>query len=154
MLTVVFAVAQLLYGCGDSREPLPETMRVLDEIATDFIQSLSFEAAQVAHYSGRQKVKYDDFEFALRKNPMFLGKVREMFEINKDLKDARKLKGIEGGNLGKGELEELEKLAGGAPAVEKKTGRGRKKKDAGELGDELVDEDDIDMLADEEEPTK
>ncbi len=85
------AVAQLLYGSGDAREPLPETMRVLDEIATEFIQSLSFEATRAAHYAGRQKVKYDDFEFALRRNPMFLGKVREMFEMSKDLKEARKM---------------------------------------------------------------
>ncbi|EFX04150.1 transcription initiation factor tfiid subunit [Grosmannia clavigera kw1407] len=103
---------QLLYGCGDVREPLPDTMRLLDEIATDFIQGLSFEAARVAHYAGRQKIKYEDFEFALRRNPLFLGKVREMFEMSKEVKDARKMPGIGEGNLGKADVNELAKLGG------------------------------------------
>ncbi|EPE03782.1 transcription initiation factor tfiid subunit [Ophiostoma piceae UAMH 11346] len=101
---------QLLYGSGDAREPLPETMRLLDEIATDFIQSLSFEAARIGHYSGRQKIKYEDFEFALRRNPLFLGKVREMFEMSKEVKDARKMPGIGEGNLAKADINDLAKL--------------------------------------------
>lgn len=101
---------QLLYGGGDTREPLPDTMRLLDEIATDFIQGLSFEAARVAHYAGRQKIKYEDFEFALRRNPLFLGKVREMFEMSKEVKDARKMPGIGEGNLGKADVNELAKF--------------------------------------------
>ncbi|CAK7222784.1 hypothetical protein SBRCBS47491_004981 [Sporothrix bragantina] len=103
---------QLLYGGGDAREPLPETMRLLDEIATDFIQSLSFEAARIGQYSGRQKIKYEDFEFALRRNPLFLGKVREMFEMSKEVKDARKMPGIGEGNLAKADVNELAKLGG------------------------------------------
>ncbi|CAK7265584.1 hypothetical protein SEPCBS119000_001588 [Sporothrix epigloea] len=101
---------QLLYGGGDAREPLPETMRLLDEIATDFIQSLSFEAARIGQFSGRQKIKYEDFEFALRRNPLFLGKVREMFEMSKEVKDARKMPGIGEGTLAKADVNELEKL--------------------------------------------
>lgn len=86
-------------------------MRLLDEIATDFIQSLSFEAARIGQFSGRQKIKYEDFEFALRRNPLFLGKVREMFEMSKEVKDARKMPGIGEGNLAKADVNELEKLA-------------------------------------------
>ena len=107
---LTIAVRQLLYGSGDAREPLPETMRLLDEIATDFIQSLSFEAARIGHYAGRQKIKYEDFEFALRRNPLFLGKVREMFEMSKEVKDARKMPGIGEGNLAKADINDLAKL--------------------------------------------
>lgn len=83
-------MAQLLYGSGDVQHPLPETVRVLDEIVTDFIQGVSFEATRVAHYAGRQKVKLEDFEFAMRNNPVFLGKVQEMFEGRKEIENARK----------------------------------------------------------------
>lgn len=86
---MVPAVAQLLYAHGDVKHPLPETVRVLDEILTDFMQSIAFEATRVAHYSGRQKIKYEDFEFAFRKNPAFLGKVQEVFEKQKEIKMAR-----------------------------------------------------------------
>ncbi|KAF4126412.1 hypothetical protein GMORB2_0148 [Geosmithia morbida] len=82
-------LAMLLYAHGDIKNPLPETVRVLDEILTDFMQSIAFEAARAAHYSGRQKIKYEDFEFAFRKNPAFLGKVQEVFEKQKEIKRAR-----------------------------------------------------------------
>ncbi|EFY86731.1 hypothetical protein J3459_011322 [Metarhizium acridum] len=85
------AVAQLLYAHGDVKNPLPETVRVLDEILTDFMQSIAFEATRAAHYSGRQKIKYEDFEFAFRKNPAFLGKVQEVFEKQKEIKKAREI---------------------------------------------------------------
>lgn len=84
-------MAQLLYAHGDVKNPLPETVRVLDEILTDFMQSIAFEATRAAHYSGRQKIKYEDFEFAFRKNPAFLGKVQEVFEKQKEIKKAREI---------------------------------------------------------------
>lgn len=83
-------LSSLLYGCGDVRHPLPETMKVLDEIATEFIQGLSFEATRMAQYSGRQKVKYEDFEFSFRRNPQYLGRVQEVFELKKHIAEARK----------------------------------------------------------------
>jgi len=79
----------LLYGHGDAKLPLPETVRVLDEIATEFIQGVSFEATRTAHHAGRQKVKFEDFEFSMRKNPMFMGKIRETFEKKKEIDRAR-----------------------------------------------------------------
>lgn len=86
----------LLWGNGDVSEPLPETMRVLDEILTDFMQSLAFEATRAAHYAGRQKIKYEDFEFAFRRHPAFLGRVQETFEKQKMIKKARDIGGEEG----------------------------------------------------------
>lgn len=73
------------------KNPLPETVRVLDEILTDFMQSIAFEASRAAQYTGRQKIKYEDFEFAFRKNPAFLGKVQEVFEKQKEIKKAREI---------------------------------------------------------------
>lgn len=84
-------MAQLLFAHGDVKNPLPETIRVLDEILTDFMQSIAFEATRAAHYSGRQKIKYEDFEFAFRKEPAFLGKVQEVFEKQKEIKKAREI---------------------------------------------------------------
>jgi transcription initiation factor TFIID subunit 13 len=84
-------VAQLLYGHGDVKHPLPETVRVLDEMVTDFIQGVSFEATRAAHHAGRQKVKFEDFEFAMRKNPLFTGKVQEVFEKKREIDRARNI---------------------------------------------------------------
>ncbi|CCF46987.1 transcription initiation factor IID [Colletotrichum higginsianum] len=84
-------LGQLLYAHGDVRMPLPETVRVLDEIVTEFIQGLAFEATRAANYAGRQKVKYEDFEFAFRKNDAFLGKVQEVFEKKGEIESAKKI---------------------------------------------------------------
>jgi transcription initiation factor TFIID subunit 13 len=84
-------VQRLLYAHGDVKTPIPETVKVLDEILTDFIQGIAFEAARVAQYSGRQKLKLDDFQFIFRKNPVFLGKLQETFEKKHAIDVARKL---------------------------------------------------------------
>lgn len=81
----------LLYGHGDVASPLPETIRVLDEILTDFVQGVAFEANRAAHHAGRQKIKAEDFQFAFRKNPAFLGKIQEVLEKKADIDSARKI---------------------------------------------------------------
>ncbi|KAK3988164.1 transcription initiation factor IID, 18kD subunit-domain-containing protein [Cladorrhinum sp. PSN332] len=88
-------LAQLLFSHGDTRTPLNETVRVLDEVLTDFIQGVSFEATRAAHHAGRQKVKFEDFEFAMRRNPRFMGKIQEVFEKKKEIEAARKNFNIE-----------------------------------------------------------
>ncbi|KAL3480107.1 transcription initiation factor IID, 18kD subunit-domain-containing protein [Aspergillus californicus] len=71
-------------------EPLPETVRVLDEIVTDFVIEMCHGAAQYANYSRRQKIKVDDFRFALRRDPNKLGRVQELLRMERELKEARK----------------------------------------------------------------
>lgn len=71
-------------------EPLPETVRVLDEIVTDFVLEMCHEAAAYASYARRQKIKVDDFRFALRRDPNKLGRVQELLRMERELKEARK----------------------------------------------------------------
>lgn len=71
-------------------DPLPETVRVLDEIVTDFILEMCHGAAAYATYARRQKVKVDDFRFALRRDPNKLGRVQELLRMERELKEARK----------------------------------------------------------------
>ncbi|KAL2872175.1 putative transcription initiation factor TFIID subunit 13 [Aspergillus lucknowensis] len=87
----------LLLAYGDSAphpsypsDPLPETVRVLDEIVTDFVLEMCHGAAQYANYSRRQKIKVDDFRFALRRDPNKLGRVQELLRMERELKEARK----------------------------------------------------------------
>ncbi|KAI6085090.1 TFIID-18kDa-domain-containing protein [Hypoxylon rubiginosum] len=82
-------VSSLLYAYGDVEDPLPDTMRVLDEIVTEFLDGICFEASRHAQVAGRQKLKFDDFEFALRRNPQYLGRVRSMIEKRQEIKEAR-----------------------------------------------------------------
>lgn len=114
-------------------------MRVLDEIVTDFILEMSHGAAHAASYAGRQKVKVDDFRFALRRDESKLGRVQELLRMERELKEARKafdqnddqvanlnlgLRKDAGSAKGVGVAEEGED--GNAPMVGKK-GKGKKR---------------------------
>jgi transcription initiation factor TFIID subunit 13 len=139
-LTLPSTVAQLLYGHGDVRAPLNETVRVLDEILTEFIQGVSFEATRAAQHAGRQKVKFEDFEFAMRRNPTYMGKIQEVFEKKKEIEAARKNFSIEDQLMKDADKEEKaaekdkEKGVGGGGK------RGRKSASASQL---LVGEEDL-----------
>lgn len=114
-------------------DPLPETVRVLDEIVTDFILEMCHGAAQCASYARRQKIKVDDFRFALRRDPNKLGRVQELLRMERELKEARKafdqnddqvanLK--EAGAKGLADLDSVD----GAPAGKKGKGKAKGKR--------------------------
>lgn len=69
---------------------MPDTVRVLDEIVTEFLEGVCFEASRHAQVAGRQKLKFDDFEFALRRNTQYLGRVRTMIEKRQKIKEMRR----------------------------------------------------------------
>ena len=114
-------VTQALYAYGDDKEPLPETVRILDEIATDFIIETCFSAAKSAECCSRSKLKVDDFKFAIRGDPMLLGRVNELLAMDKHISTARKAFKTDEGREG------LER-------------GGRKKKGEGKEGEEKVEE--------------
>ncbi|CZS90487.1 related to TFIID subunit TAF19 [Rhynchosporium agropyri] len=80
-----------LFAHGDTPNSLESTKRILDELLTDFITELCFEAHRSAQLSGRQKIKPDDIKFACRKNPEYLGKINETFNKKTQIEEARKL---------------------------------------------------------------
>lgn len=90
----------MLYAYGDDKEPLDETVRVLDEIVTDFIIETAHTAHKAAEYSGRQKIKNDDFMFAIRKDEFATGRVRELQVLDKKIKEGRKQFDTEEGKMG------------------------------------------------------
>lgn len=93
-------MTSLLYAFGDSAEPLPETVRILDEIVTDFIIELCHSAARAAAVSRRQKIKVEDFKWAIRGDELMLGRVRELLGMDKKLKEARKQFNTDEGKVG------------------------------------------------------
>ena len=114
-------------------QPFPETLRVLDEILTDFIIETCHNAVSVATYSGRAKLKLSDFEFVLRRDSVKLGRVQEMFKKKRDIDNKKKLfdtnEGREGQKLAVGDLVNLGEVVGEEGTGKGKgRGRGRRKK--------------------------
>lgn len=83
-------MTQALFAFGDDKHPLPETVRILDEIVTDYVIDTVQTASKAATVSGRGKVKADDFKFAIRHDEVATGRVKELLTMEKSLKDARK----------------------------------------------------------------
>ena len=75
----------------DQAETYPETLRVLDEILTDFIIETCHGAVEVANYAGRQKLKTEDFLFVLRKDEKKLGRVQELFASQREIAHAKRV---------------------------------------------------------------
>jgi transcription initiation factor TFIID subunit 13 len=102
---------------------------VLDEIVTDFILEMCHEAAAYASYARRQKIKVDDFRFALRHDPHKLGRVQQLLQMDRELKDARKIFDHDDDQVAGGRkvAEELDVSVDGTVA----TGTGKKSKGKG-----------------------
>ena len=95
---------------------------------TDFIIETCHYAALSASYSRRQKIKADDFKFALRRDDRLLGRVQEQQWREKKLKDDRKNVVMdEFSGEGAAGLKGLEGIAGEEGGKGK---RGRKKRKA------------------------
>ncbi|TVY26664.1 Transcription initiation factor TFIID subunit [Lachnellula hyalina] len=107
-------LAHFLYGHGDVPQPLDSTKRILDELLTDFITELCFEAARQAQLANRQKIKLEDIKFACRKNPAYLGKMAEMFKKDDDIKKAKKLLDVNDDKITKSSLKTMEEPLGDA----------------------------------------
>ena len=111
-------------------EPFPETVRVLDEIVTDFLIETCHEAVAHASLLGRQKLTANDFRFAMRKDKMMLGRAQTMMATN--ARDAALRKVPTEAEKGKDRLkaDELQGLAGmaGEQGTNKGVGRGKGKR--------------------------
>lgn len=89
-------------------------------------------AAQYANYSRRQKIKVDDFRFALRRDPNKLGRVQELLRMERELKEARKAfdqndDQVAKDAAGKKALEEVaESVDGTTTAGKKSKGKGKR----------------------------
>jgi transcription initiation factor TFIID subunit 13 len=126
-------VEAFLLAFGDNDYPLAETVRVLDEIITDYIIETCHEAASVAHHARRAKIKLDDFKFMLRRDTVKLGRVSDMLETDKELKRKRKAFDTdEGAVLGKGDKEDDaagKKKGGGAGAGPEEGAKKKKRRE-------------------------
>lgn len=114
-------------------------------MATDFIIETCFSAAKSAECCGRSKLKVDDFKFAIRGDPVLLGRVNELLAMDKHINTARKAfktdegrEGLErGGRKKKSEGKDGEDKAEGK--VENKAMKVEERVEE-ELGDDLDDD--------------
>jgi len=140
----------LLAAYGDDPNPLPgseplslpDTVRVLDDIITDFVIETCHEAESHARHAGRAKIKVDDFQFVLRQDRKKLGRVQELLDTEREISNRRRLFDVDEGKVRKEALE--------SDKATEKGGRGRKGKNKRariEVGEDDIDVDAMDGVA-------
>lgn len=80
----------LLYAYGDVAQPMQQTTHCLDELVSAYLVDICTSALKTAQNSQRNKVKLDDFKFALRKDPIKLARAEELISTNKLITEAKK----------------------------------------------------------------
>lgn len=80
----------LLYSYGDVAQPMQQTAQCLDELVSAYLVDICTSALKTAQNSKRNKVKLDDFKFALRRDPIKLARAEELISTNKLIIEAKK----------------------------------------------------------------
>ena len=83
-------INSLLYAYGDVAQPLNKTVQCLDELVSSYLVDICAEAAHVANSSNRNKIRLEDFKFALRKDPIKLARAEELISTNALITEANK----------------------------------------------------------------
>eukprot|EP01084_Bolivina_argentea_P189433 325756_1 len=82
-------IIKMMYGGGDDENPLPQSVDLMENIITDFIQSFCIEAQHLADQNERP-IRVEDFLFLIRKDIHKYKRVSELLGFNDFLKELRK----------------------------------------------------------------
>lgn len=84
-------IETLLYALGDGPVSLDSTMNCLEDCLAEYLTDLSQESLQFAKSQGRSRIKIDDLPFALRNDPMKLGRMNYIREQLAKIEKAKKM---------------------------------------------------------------
>lgn len=81
----------LLFAYGDSQTPNIETIHMLEDAVTSYLVDVIMEANKVRRLQHRNKFQETDLRFALRKDPVKLGRVHDLSTLTKEISKANKM---------------------------------------------------------------
>merc|ERR1712228_904236 len=90
----------MMFGFGDSSAPLTQSVQLMEDMVTDYLQQLLHKASEACEHRQRlqrrgadstnaPKVREKDLLFVLRKDHRRLRRVQELLEVYEDQKEAR-----------------------------------------------------------------
>ena len=82
-------VRSMLYAFGDEYEQHPDTVSLMGQIVEEYIEEVTAEARRIAR---EQQIGLDVqcIMYAVRGDKRKIGRIRELLEMNKEIKEARK----------------------------------------------------------------
>lgn len=81
----------LLFAYGDSQTPNIETIHTLEDAVTSYLLDVIMEANKVRRLQKRNKFQEADLSFALRKDPVKLGRIYDLSNLTKEISKANKM---------------------------------------------------------------
>ncbi|QWW23456.1 hypothetical protein CA7LBN_002257 [Candidozyma auris] len=119
-------IETLLYALGDGPVSLDSTVNCLEDCLVEYLTDMLHEAQQFARSQGRSRIKQDDLPFALRNDPMKLGRLHDIKELINKIQRARNM--LEDSAMATKEYLEDDEEEDGEKKPRKGKKRGRKKK--------------------------
>jgi len=81
----------MMYGFGDVQKPLPETVRVMEEVLLDHVASLVAKSTDLANARRRDRPDISDVLFVIRKDRRKIQRVRYLQEMKAKVDAAKSL---------------------------------------------------------------
>ncbi|AWU75856.1 hypothetical protein CAS74_004668 [Pichia kudriavzevii] len=81
----------LLYAYGDSASPNIETIHMLEDCVTSYLIDVITEANSVRKLQKRSKFAESDLKFALRGEPVKLGRMEDLSVLSKEITRANRM---------------------------------------------------------------
>eukprot|EP01092_Planopodium_desertum_P004797 TRINITY_DN2031_c0_g1_i1.p1 TRINITY_DN2031_c0_g1~~TRINITY_DN2031_c0_g1_i1.p1 ORF type:complete len:111 (-),score=0.73 TRINITY_DN2031_c0_g1_i1:46-378(-) len=84
----------LMYAYGDVKNPLSETVDVMEELVLEYLTTMTAQARKVAQQRGRMKT--EDLLALIKHDPKKYRRATELLELHEEVKNARKAVDFEG----------------------------------------------------------
>lgn len=81
----------LLYAFGDCSAPHIDTIHTLEDVVASHLLDIVMEANKARTIRNGSKLTENDLNFALRRDPVKLGRVNDLFNLNKEITKAKKM---------------------------------------------------------------
>lgn len=81
----------LLYAFGDCSAPHIDTIHTLEDVVSSHLLDIILEANKARITRQGAKISEHDLNFALRKDPVKLGRVHDLFSLNREITKAKKM---------------------------------------------------------------
>ncbi|KAG0675877.1 Transcription initiation factor TFIID subunit 13 [Pichia californica] len=114
----------LLFAYGDSQTPNIETIHQLEDAVTSYLLDVIMEANKVRKLQNRNKFQETDLRFALRKDPVKLGRIHDLSNLTKEISKANKMFDVNEKSLGakgtsRGNSSSIKKVHGSGKVLKK-----------------------------------
>ena len=84
-------IARMMYGSGDDKNPLGESIQLMETMVLDYITKLCIQAKMLSDSNDRQ-VSHHDFMFLSRKDPSRRQKLLKQLDFYDEINGLRKTK--------------------------------------------------------------